>query len=288
MKPFLGTEKKPNKEPSLPNGQALLASSIEQSDWSRYEKQAKNLTASLHKGIFSPTVYYVLHFFFFVGAWRFGARFFRHVELDGFSSAVVRQPLLFSACILFILLALGLFFYTGKRLHKNLEKPTTQSDLAEVLRSEEEIRRELGIPEDYDTVDVLLFPYKKPADNEPDPEPKSPCLNYSMALFKDETNLYLADMQQKFAFPLKSLTRIRTINRSISLEKWNKPEAFSESKTARINNLKVTFSGKIKIPHYHILEAEIDGEIYGIYFPNYECPTFETVTRIPARKIARP
>ena len=45
MKPFLGTEKKPNKEPSLPNGQALLASSIEVSDWSRYEKQAKNLTA---------------------------------------------------------------------------------------------------------------------------------------------------------------------------------------------------------------------------------------------------
>ena len=102
-----------------------------------------------------------------------------------------------------------------------------------------------------------------------------------MQLFADAERLYLADVGGKFAIPRSSLRAIRTVKKRIIFTGWNKDDR-PESKRYKPYKMGRNQYGCFICRWYHILELELDGEIYGVYFPPHERPAFEAATGLKA------
>lgn len=146
------------------------------------------------------------------------------------------------------------------------------------------IYAEFGVPADAAAVDILSFNYKLKKD-EPIAKEKglSPTAynNLAYKIFVNNGQLLLADLEKKYAFPLSELRIIRTVKKDISIPAWNK-ETPPDKGIFKQYKLGIDPFGNIHIKPYHILELEHGGEIWGIYFPKYELPTFEALTGLKA------
>jgi hypothetical protein len=143
---------------------------------------------------------------------------------------------------------------------------------------------DLGVPDWAQTVDLLSFTYKqkngmqKPVERIADFTPYQ-CV--AVRFFYDQENLYIASQEGKFAFPRSALRRISTVKKNVGVMGWNKEEDFD---AARYKPYKLYMDnlGLTRIRTYHILELEVAGEQWGIYFPNYELPVMEVATGLRA------
>lgn len=144
----------------------------------------------------------------------------------------------------------------------------------------ESIFAEFGVPDSACDVDILSFKYKLK-----DGIPKvvesgmtlAPYDNFVYKLFSDAENIYLANADVKYAFPLDSLRTIRKVNKKAIVPSWNKDEAMNEGEYKQYKVAADKF-GSIHIKPYYILEFEREGELWGIYFPCYELPAFTELT----------
>ena len=179
-------------------------------------------------------------------------------------------------CILFIM---------GNRKAKEISESQGAYTASKMETISRNILFELGVPvEESKEVDVLSFRYKMNNDKlkvvEKFPE-ITPYYNLIFNIYKDEENLYLANMDGKYQFPLSTLKAIKTIKKSIAIPSWNKdvPPNKGEYKKYKLT---VDQYDCIHIKPYHILELEHQGELWGIYFPSYELPIFEALTGLTA------
>ncbi len=142
---------------------------------------------------------------------------------------------------------------------------------------------ELCVPSEAKDTDILSFNYKiKDGNIKPCEKAFQSAMYFNpiYKIFADSENLYLADLEGKYAFPLSSLKAIRTVKKHITVESWNKDESF---KKGGYKQYKITEDNDgIHLKSYHILELEYGGEQWGIYFPCYELPTFEELTGLKA------
>ena len=132
-------------------------------------------------------------------------------------------------------------------------------------------------------MDVLLFRYVV-RNGQIRPKELAVSTSYMVAqmqLFADAERLYLADVGGKFDIPRSSLRAIRTVKKRIIFTGWNKDDR-PESKRYKPYKLGTNQYGCVICRWYHILELELDGEIYGVYFPPYERPAFEAATGLKA------
>ena len=106
-------------------------------------------------------------------------------------------------------------------------------------------------------------------------------INLSYKIYKDAENLYLANPQGKFAFPLNSLRTIRTIGEGATIPHWYKERSHTSEEYEPYGFFKNRF-GVPCIPNYHILELVVQGDLLWIYFPNYEIKTIEKLTGLKA------
>lgn len=143
---------------------------------------------------------------------------------------------------------------------------------------------ELDVPNSAKDTDLMVFGYKeKNGKIKPYEGMKFTAYTNPMyKLFSDSENLYIANLERKYAFPLSSLTAIHTVKKNIRLPEWNKDEEYNKGayKQYKINTDRY---GLICCKKYHILELNFGSEQWGIYFPNYELPTFEEVTGLKAQ-----
>ena len=145
---------------------------------------------------------------------------------------------------------------------------------------------ELGVPHNAYYVDVLSFRYKVKNDKITATAvgfQTTPYINFDLRMYITDDHLYLANIENLYAFKLSDLKTIKTVNKRISIPTWNKQEEptkgeFKQYKLA-VNNL-----GDIFFKPYYILEGEHNGETFGIYFPPYELATFEKLTGLSATK----
>ncbi len=147
-----------------------------------------------------------------------------------------------------------------------------------------EIYSEMSVPSDAIEVDLLLFFYKVKNGEIKVCEKTMQLAQYFNPVFKvfaDSENLYLANLEGKYAIPLSSLVSIRTVKKHIRLIGWNKDEDFNRGNYKEYK-LTVDNLGCIHCRGYHILEFNHEGEAWGIYFPSYELPSFELLARLRA------
>ena len=142
----------------------------------------------------------------------------------------------------------------------------------------------MNIPDDVAHTDILVFCYTV-ANGETvavaDEEALSSYSNMDVRAFADSENLYLATLEDKYAFPLESLRGIRKVDEEIAIPDWNKdvPPTKGEYKKygMSVDNL-----DRVTLSPYYVLELEREGEEWGIYFPCYELNTFESLTGLHA------
>lgn len=149
----------------------------------------------------------------------------------------------------------------------------------------EAIFSELNVPADATDVDILSFFYKIKDDKVKVCEKGmqiAPYMNTPFRVFKDSENIYFANMQGKYAFPLSSLKSIKTTKKSICMDDWNKEEPYNKG-IYKQYKLSETNLGSIACKYYHIIKLEHNGEAWAIYIPCYELPVFEQLTGLKAQ-----
>lgn len=173
----------------------------------------------------------------------------------------------------------------SKRKEKEmLSADESQQTLDDMDRIHDSIFAELAVPPDAKEVDILNFFYKV-KNGEIKVQGNSaviaPYFNPIVRIFADSENLYLANMDGKYAFPLSSLKTITTVKKNIRVESWNKDDDLDSEKYKQYK-LTTDKYDCFYCKSYHILELELSGEKWGIWFPCYELPAFEQLTGLTA------
>lgn len=139
---------------------------------------------------------------------------------------------------------------------------------------------ELSVPKDAKDVDVFSFFYKVKGDEIKITQKGMQtfhCINAVYKAFADSENLYLANVEGKYAFPLSSIKGIRTVKKHITMPEWNKEERFNKGDYKQYK-LTTDDYGHIHSKYYHIIEVDYNGELSGVYIPCYELTVFEELT----------
>jgi hypothetical protein len=146
-----------------------------------------------------------------------------------------------------------------------------------VEKTTEAIFEEMEVPSDARDVDVLCFYYK-----EKNGQIKitsrgmqaAPYMNPVFKVYRDAENLYLANLDGKYAFPFSSIVSVHTIKKRIRILGWNKETPYNKGDYKQFK-LTTDNYGCVHCKQYHIIEVQHNGETWGVYVPNYEWPVFE-------------
>lgn len=141
------------------------------------------------------------------------------------------------------------------------------------------IAQELSIPVGARSVNILSFCYTRPNGNA---TVASTSLAMSpLFLFKDEEFLYLADTENKFAFPLSGLKAIRPVDKARFFGKESSAETPYE--VCFVSELSRKLED-VTVPLLYRLEAQTEKETYEIYFPDRDLSAFEAQTGLTAEE----
>ena len=145
---------------------------------------------------------------------------------------------------------------------------------------------DLGIPTDAAEADILTFLYKvkggeiKVSKKALQP---TPYITSVFHVFADSDNLYLANLEGKYAFPITSIKSIKIVKKHIKIDEWNKDIPYNKGIYKQYKLVEDNDEG-IWCKTYGIVEIERNGEIWGIYIPSYELPVFENLLGIKGEK----
>lgn len=276
MIPFLGINITTNKNNNQLNGNEFLVSTPSLALQNSLEKsafQAENtiynsklpLPFRILKSICGITAFLIL-----TGILKADVSF-----LQGYQNA----PGLYYTMIVCSLLWLCLYIWSCKRSNKIIELEESKLTFSTFENISDNIYKDLNVPSTAKTADILSFYYKTKNSNikvcEKGLQPFQ-FLNKEFKVFFDQENLYIADLDGKYAFPLSSFVKIHTIRKSIRLAGWYKDE---DIKSDIYKPYKLSFNGYgcLICKSYHILEFQQNGIVWGIYIPSYELPVFEEI-----------
>lgn len=283
MKPFLGIDLTQNKKNEELNGSVFLAAKPSEALTQTFESSSEKAEETIERSKLHPAIR--------AGQWICGA--VGALVAVSLLNALVGEDAVslgeayHNASWLFWLAGICLLVWLIlKFLSAQKEKTILSSDESTHVLSSldgvcEAIYTELSVPADAKEVDILSFFYKVKDGNIKVCEKGlqiAPYLNLQFKAFADSENLYLANLESKYAFPLSSIQGIRTVKKHIQIISWNKEEAPNKG---RYKEYKLTTDdfNRVHCKWYCILEFIHNAETWGIYFPCYELPVFEAITR---------
>lgn len=282
MKPFLGIDVTFNPENEQKNDRDFLAMETPAYLLTNLDKATDRMSKAIKKSKLPGWLEFIHWLAGLLGA-IFGASFilalFRGNVFKGFNNAPWVYYIGFGSIILWVILTV----IGTKHENKVLKTPESVKAKEDALASFDTILDYLGVPKDSEEIDVLSCKYFADAEGGLPKVYKAPLqstsfLNLSFRIFKDADTLYLSNPHGKYAFPLKSLRTIRTVFEDATIPNWQKDHDYDSDKYKIYT---ITYDKNLDIFHtspYHILELELNGEIYGIYFPCYEIRTIENLT----------
>lgn len=280
MKPFLGIDCTRDKENEDFNGNEFLVAEVSPALWQEFEEAEEETDEVVQKSKL-PLALRIIEYVCGLAGIAIIAGLIESWGEVSWAQAYQNAAALFyigPACLL-IWLAL---FLLG--LHREKSTLTDERSTRKLSRRDgicRAIYTDLGIPDDAQTVDVLMFRYKE-KDGEikiyTTPAQSSTCFNLESKLYADEENFYIADLEGKYAFPRASVRTLREVKKRISFPSWNKEEPFNQG-IYKPYKLTANNYGVIFCKSYFILELEHNGEIWGIYFPAYEQPALEKILK---------
>ena len=285
MKPFIGIDLTEDKKNEQSNGDEFLVQKPSGSLTEAFEKTAETAVESTKKA--GPSL--ILRILFGIsglGAVIFIRGIAGALEDVTFAEAYRNAAWTFWVCGICAATFVILLVMQGRKEKKVLESEEYENDLSHLDKAVKAVEAELGVPAEAKETDILGFFYKM-KDGEPKPVEKwsqtSIFVSAIFSAYADGENLYLSNMDGKYAFPLSSLKAIRTVKKRTAVGDWNKDDPM-DSPEYKPYKLTEDGHGNTVCRQYHILELERDGEAWGIWYPSYENPTFEELTGLKAEE----
>ena len=286
MKPFLGIDLTTNKKNEQINGEEFVVARPDLSLTQSLESSSENVEETIEKSKLPLPIR--------IGHWICGAvgvivaigilKALGREDGVSFSEAYKNASWLFwlgGAC----LVAWALLKLISVRKEKNvLETEESSQAFNNLDKTCEAILSDLKVPQDSKEIDILSFFYKVKNNDIKVCEKGlqiAQYINPSFHIFTDSENLYLANLEAKYAIPLSAIKAIKSIRKSIRILEWNKDEEYNKG-IYKQYKLSEDNYGCIICKSYHILEFEHDNDLWGIYFPCYELPVIEELTDLKA------
>lgn len=157
------------------------------------------------------------------------------------------------------LAAAGAIAFWGLLRKRKMLNSREREDLAVAAeKTRRNAQKDLGIPSTAETAEVLTFFYKiKKGRVTPVYYGGAVFSRVELRLWRDGQNLYTADLEQVYAFPLASLRRLTGVEKTI-------------------------YINRVPLHRHYVLEIRHQGQDYGIYFPSYHLETVKKLTGLSA------
>lgn len=286
MKPFLSVDLTYDKENEEYNGQEFVVQRPNSALSQALEKTSDEAIDMLLNKTKLPLIVRIIY-------WTFGVIGFTalmgliKILMQGETSIAetyALAPWIFfciAGCLIIWLIGFVAAHKKEKLVLESDENKNLDANLEDISNN---ILAELSVPKDSPEIDILSFTYKtKNGENKPCAKglKDSPFDSYAYRVFCDEQKLYLANFEEKYAFNISCFKAIRTVKKKFSIPVWNKDVEPNDALYKQYK-IKIGEYGEVLLNAYHILEFEHNGELWGIYFPNYELPTVENLTGLKA------
>ena len=286
MKPFLGIDLTTNKKNEQTNGEELLVARPALSLTQSLESSSENLEETIEKGKLPLPIR--------IGHWICGTvgiiiAFGIINALGGEDDISLSQAYQNASWLFWLGGACLVAWAILKLISMRKEKSVLETDESSQVfhhfnKTCDAILADLAVPADAKEIDILSFFYKEKDDNIKVCEQGlqiAPYANPIFYIFADTENLYLANLEGKYAIALSAIKAIKSVKKSIKIFEWNKDEPYNKGiyKQYKLSEDKY---GCIICKSYHILEFEYNNELWGVYFPCYELPVIEEITGLKA------
>ena len=187
-----------------------------------------------------------------------------------FSQIVSEHPLLNLIACAMLLASLIIFRIRKIKRDKYLESQEFQDYMEKSEDVSMEAMRELGIPEDCASVNVLSFEYKTKKGKTVRAN-RYDFMPIDMFVYTDSEHLYLADCSTVFTFDKSNILRIENIDKKVTMALWLKDEELKNEKY-KPYKMSETNDYNILMRNYYSLQisSSNDTGVYEILFPPYE------------------
>ena len=276
MKPFLGIDLTTNRKNDQFNGAEFLAQTPSVALANMLEDSSEKAEKTIETAKL-PLLFRIIQFVCGFAALMITAGILKaDVSLaEGYHTA----PWLYWIAGICAIVWLVLWLLSKQKAKTVLDAEESEQTFSHLEGTADAIYKELSVPDDAKDVDILSFFYKiKNGEMKPVEKAFATHFNPEFKIFTDEENLYLANLEGKYAFPLSSIVKIHTVNKHIRIVGWNKEEKFNKGIYKQYKLTEDNY-GSIHCKQYHILEINHQGESYGIYFPCYELATLKEYTK---------
>lgn len=288
MKPFLAVDITENKNNETINGSEFIAENASQLHSQAFDNASEDVTNLAEKAKLPLPVRAVHWICGFVGTILLIGIIKSGRGDDGLSVAQAYQnaPLIFWASGICLAVWLVLTIIGRKREKDIVESTEGDNTMRRLEAAADSIFEEFRVPKTAEKVDILGLTYKM---KNGEPVAKEIGFNPTAYIFAEfrayvqDGNLFLADLEHKYAFPLAELTKIRTVKKSIAASGWNK-EVRPTKGEYKPYKMQIDDFDCVHFKPYHILELVHNGEAWGIYFPCYELKVFEKLTGLIAEQ----
>lgn len=285
MKPFLAIDITENKDNQQYNGEEFIVSKTSQAQVEALDRTSLNTIEMINKAQLNP-IFRIL---------KLVCGFLALVSIVGIGKAMLTDGLTLekgynnAPWIFWIMGVSAIVWVLLTVIERKRFKELSESEEAEINSVNldnivDNIYNELGVPSDAEDVEILSFSYKL-RDEVPIVKEKwgelTPYTNFVNKAFVQDSNLFIADREAKYSFPLSEMRVIRTVKKSITIPTWYKDIPYNKD-IYKDYKIWETNEDLIGFKPYHILELEHNGETWGIYFPCYELPIFEKLTGLKA------
>lgn len=282
MKPFLGIDLTENKKNEQPNGAEFLACKPSAAMARSLETSSEKADAAIESAKLPKPLRIIGYICSIVTLLLVGGIVRASVSIEeGYRNA----PALYWAAGIcgFVWLILWLW---GKQKSKTvLQAEESTQSISHFEGVVNAVYTEMAVPAGARDVDILSFYYKM-KDGKVKVREKAmqmaPYLNPEYKIFMDSENLYLADLEGKYAFPRTAFVAIHTVKKHVRIMGWNKTTPMNKGIYTQYK-LTADKYGCVHCNRYHILEISHNGQTCGIYFPCYELPVFEKLTGLQAQ-----
>lgn len=285
MKPIFGIDITLTKKNEVVNGNEFIIKTVSKQKMDKFDAKQENLKKTVEQSKLPLWIRIVQSLCCFWGVIVFAG------TMNALGDVTLTQAFQNAPVLLVSGIACGviwgvLHFWAKSKEKRMLTEQDAEHQVAKIDIDINAMYDELGVPHNAYYVDVLSFRYKVKNDKITATAvgfQTTPYINFDLRMYITDDHLYLANIENLYAFKLSDLKTIKTVNKRISIPTWNKQEEptkgeFKQYKLA-VNNL-----GDIFFKPYYILEGEHNGETFGIYFPPYELATFEKLTGLSATK----
>lgn len=279
MKPFIGIDITENKKNEKFNGEEFIVKTVSQLQMQTFENAQEDAFGLVEESKIPLSLRIIQGVCGVAGVLCLSGimRAWSDITL---SQCYQNAPWLFWVCGACLVTWAILKILSVKKQKETLNTDTGENVVRKLESVSKSIYSDLDVPETAETVDILAFTYKIK-----DGEPKAketgfnptPYINVEFKAFIESDNLILADLENKYAFPLSSLKAIHKVNKNIRVPGWNKEENPKKGKYKEYK-LRVDDYGCVHFKPYYILEVLHNGESWGVYFPSYELPAFTELT----------